>query len=334
MLFTHDLFAKYVFRNLDRAREELRHAVGPEVAALIDWDTLTPGPTELVDEALAARYTDLRFSALLLGTPIHLELLFEHQSRIDPWMPVRFFCHTGAIWNEVRQTREVGDVPPEVPLVLSVLLSCAARPWSGPLHLWQVIRGGAILQRLAPSLLPTLPILVDDLQEASDEEIKARPQSPEVRLALLLMKHVRRGDAVRVLEEEGELVQQAREDVLREEVRYVLHADPQASIERVGTALKRHLGDRGEEVVMTGQQLIQQGIEQGLQQGIEKGIEKGRAEARAALVRVLFRTLATRGVAVPDDIRDRIVACTDLDCLERWAERALTEPSAAQVIAQ
>ncbi len=330
MLYTHDLFAKYMFRNVDHAREELRYAIGPELATLIDWGTLTPGPTELVDEALSARYTDLRFSASLAGMPIQIELLFEHQSRIDPWMPVRFFCHMGAIWNAARQEREGRDEPPRVPLVLSVLLSCAARPWNGSLHLWQTIHGGAVLQQRAPSLLPTLPILLDDLQEASDEEIRARPQSAEVRLALLLMKHVRRCDAERVLEDEGELVQQTREDVLREEVRYVLHADPRASVERVAMVLKKHLGDRGEEVVVTGQQLINQGLEKGL----EQGRAEGRAEGRAAFASLILRTLEKRGLPVPDDVRERIQSCADIDCLARWAERASTESSAVEVISQ
>ncbi|WP_344855493.1 hypothetical protein [Planomonospora alba] len=55
--------------------------------------------------------------------------------------------------------------------------------------------------------------------------------------------------------------------------------------------------------------------------GMAEGEIKGRAEEAARLVLLV---LATRGLDVPDDIRDRITACTDLARLESWAARAVT----------
>ncbi len=46
---------------------------------------------------------------------------------------------------------------------------------------------------------------------------------------------------------------------------------------------------------------------------------EARGEARAVL-----RALAARGIEVPDDARDRITACTDLDQLDIWVSRAAT----------
>ncbi|GIH78905.1 hypothetical protein [Planobispora longispora] len=64
-----------------------------------------------------------------------------------------------------------------------------------------------------------------------------------------------------------------------------------------------------------------------------RGREEGRAEGRAEgetkggvreAARMVLLVLATRGLEVPDEVRDRITACTDLARLESWAARAVT----------
>ncbi|MFD5582810.1 hypothetical protein ACFWII_03260 [Streptomyces sp. NPDC127063] len=52
----------------------------------------------------------------------------------------------------------------------------------------------------------------------------------------------------------------------------------------------------------------------------EEGREQGRAEAKAEMV---LRVLEWRGIEVPDAVRERVNACTDLDQLEVWAQRAV-----------
>ena len=52
-----------------------------------------------------------------------------------------------------------------------------------------------------------------------------------------------------------------------------------------------------------------------------RGLEVGEAKGEA---RSLLLVLAARGFTVPDDTRNRITACTDLDQLERWLTRAAT----------
>lgn len=45
---------------------------------------------------------------------------------------------------------------------------------------------------------------------------------------------------------------------------------------------------------------------------------EARGEAKA-----LLRVLRARGFSVPDDLRERILACTDADKLETWLDRAV-----------
>jgi len=54
-------------------------------------------------------------------------------------------------------------------------------------------------------------------------------------------------------------------------------------------------------------------------EGKAEGKTEGKAEGMAEAV---LRLLAVRGVAVPDDARARITACTDLDQLDIWVGRA------------
>ena len=52
-----------------------------------------------------------------------------------------------------------------------------------------------------------------------------------------------------------------------------------------------------------------------------QGREEGRAEGEA---KALLGFLGARGIVVPDDARERIMRCTDLDQLETWVRRAVT----------
>jgi hypothetical protein len=64
-------------------------------------------------------------------------------------------------------------------------------------------------------------------------------------------------------------------------------------------------------------------------QGQAEGKALGQAEGRAHSV---LAVLAARGMDVPDDVRARIVACTDLELLDAWLKRAVTAASAADVV--
>lgn len=64
--------------------------------------------------------------------------------------------------------------------------------------------------------------------------------------------------------------------------------------------------------------------------GEAKGETKGRTDERAQMV---LRILAARGIAVTEHFRDRVLACTDLDQLQDWADRAATAASLHDVFA-
>ncbi|MGF6881962.1 integrase/recombinase [Nocardia sp. GAS34] len=63
---------------------------------------------------------------------------------------------------------------------------------------------------------------------------------------------------------------------------------------------------------------------------VEEGRQEGRAQGEA---RMLLRFLGRRGITVTDDVVSRIMACTDLEQIERWADRLDTITSADELFA-
>ena len=64
-------------------------------------------------------------------------------------------------------------------------------------------------------------------------------------------------------------------------------------------------------------------------QGQEAGLAKGREEG---LAKGLLAVLRARGIAVPDAVREHILAQRDTERLERWLEKAAVAASVAEVI--
>ena len=58
--------------------------------------------------------------------------------------------------------------------------------------------------------------------------------------------------------------------------------------------------------------------------------DEGRAEGRAEDI---LAVLAERGIDVPEEARQRITSCSDLEILQRWLLRAVTAPSADEIFA-
>jgi hypothetical protein len=70
---------------------------------------------------------------------------------------------------------------------------------------------------------------------------------------------------------------------------------------------------------------------------VAAGRAEGRAEGKAegeidSLARAVLAVLETRGVPVPPEVRERVLACRDLGALERWHARAVTVGSAAALL--
>ena len=69
-------------------------------------------------------------------------------------------------------------------------------------------------------------------------------------------------------------------------------------------------------------------IAEGEARGRAQGEARGRARGEA---RMVLRVLSARGLSVPDQIRERVLSCTDTGQLEAWGERAATADTLDEV---
>ncbi len=73
----------------------------------------------------------------------------------------------------------------------------------------------------------------------------------------------------------------------------------------------------------------QESLDDAQSKGEAKGKAEGKAEGKAAAI---LDVLAARGIPVSEEVRARVVACTDLATLDRWIRRAATLATAAAVV--
>jgi hypothetical protein len=72
-------------------------------------------------------------------------------------------------------------------------------------------------------------------------------------------------------------------------------------------------------------EFVRRYILQGRADGRAEGAAQGRAEGAAqGEARAVLTVLEARGIQVPEPVRARITACTDLDQLDVWVRRAAT----------
>ena len=72
-----------------------------------------------------------------------------------------------------------------------------------------------------------------------------------------------------------------------------------------------------------------EGLVKGLTEGLTEGLTRGRTAEAACAVLIVLRA---RGVAVPDVVRERILAQKDPERLERWLEKAAVASLAVEVL--
>jgi hypothetical protein len=106
--------------------------------------------------------------------------------------------------------------------------------------------------------------------------------------------------------------------------RYLALARGPVTLQDLTATVMGLVDDEAREVVVTE---AQREIERWLAQGEAKGRAAGRAEALVAI-------FAARGLTLSDDLRVRILGCTDIATLDRWIVRAAAASSARDALSE
>ena len=267
----HDAFFKSVFSDPVHTAGLLRGHLPAEIAALIDWDSLVLVPSSFVKRSLRQAHADLLFRAQLGGREVLLHLLFEHQTTVDPAMPLRLLAYiTEILLNHER----LHGLP--LPPVLAFVLH------QGP-ERWTVATAFEDLFELPPSLAcglaPYLPKFSHALLDLSQTEPATEETDATLRVVLSLMKLAR----ARQLHADffdwlGEQLRNAAtrmpEGLLKNLLLYAFHTDADLDTERILDKLQQE--PVSQHAAMTiAQTLIAKGKSIGEAKGRQEGAVRG-----------------------------------------------------------
>lgn len=176
--------------------------------------------------------------------------------------------------------------------------------------------------RLGPGALPDFAYAVDDLAKLSDAALQSREVSDPVKVALWLLRDARDGDLfvrralpwVRLLEDIS--ANPATRSIAIALLTYVVRVLDEVNLGRFRVILRLR-APATEALTMTAAEALHL---RGKAEGEAEGQAKGKADA-------IFLVLQARGLPVPDDVRRRVLSCSDLDTLSAWLERAATVAS-------
>jgi hypothetical protein len=267
--------------------------------------------------------------------PVAVYLLFEHQSEADAMMPFRLLRYMVRIWE--RWLADNADAR-ALPAIVPVVLSHAEGGWRVATSMRDLYSLPADLVDAIMPHLPSYTFVLDDLAAKTDDALRSRAIEALGSVALGLLRWSRSGpelqahlfdyaDALRAMWHAPDGRQ-----ALRAVFRYMALAREPATMQDLQGKLKAVLGEDAGEVVMSeGQRMIDQWRAEGEIKGRAEGEIKGRAEGRA---QALLTFLTVRGLAVSDELRERILGCGDIATLDRWIARAATARSAADALSE
>jgi Putative transposase, YhgA-like len=280
-----------------------------------------------------------------------LYLLFEFQSRIDWWMPLRAQVYMGLLWQQVVDEFKL-ETGSRLPPLLTLVIYNGLKPWIAPTRI-----GDMISLPGESALWPWQPHVrhhVLDMSAFSGDDLAGRRS-----LAALLFRLERplapeelekvRGevsdwfrqhpDQVRLRALFGELVRQAFNALLIEVPQSInlLEMNMRSNLATIGERWKQEAMALGraeglEQGKAEGMELGKaegkaQGMAEGKAQGKAEGRTEGKAEAKAE---ALVCLLVARFGALAPALRARIQRA-ELETLDRWFERAIAAPNVRSV---
>ena len=269
--YPNDAFFKDVFSQPPHAIAFFKTRLPPSIEAQVDWPSLKVLPSSFVKSGLQQVQADLLFAVNIGGRDVRLYLLFEHQSTVDPMMPLRMLGYIAEILFKHQKTQGL-PLPPVLPFVFH----------QGP-ERWNVSTAFEDLFQLPEKLadlLPFLPKFRHALLDLTHYDPEQGEDESQLRSVMQLMKLARERQLSRYFDWlVGTAAEALPEGLLKTILLYALHSDSDLDVEKIYHKLSPNPELR-RNAMSVAEKLIAEGLEKGLKKGLEKGLEKGRLEGR------------------------------------------------------
>jgi hypothetical protein len=316
----HDSLFKRVISVPVNAASLVRVTFPAELVERLDLANLELVPGSFVDESLNSLHSDVLMRTRLDGEETLVYALMEHQSSPDPLMAFRMLRYMMRVWDGWLEGNKNAK---RLPLILPLVVYQGDRRWTHPTELRELIDVPRDLAGVVEGFVPRFRFVFEDLTRLDAAALRAWPVSMPVWLMARLFEVVRvyREDVTVGLDDhdvEAFRGLQAYDDWWESTVVFMTYIQ-RASKTPLGRleSLAARIGPEAKEAVVT---------------TAEKLRAEGRAEATAkATAKAVLAFLEARDIEVPDDLRARIISCTDLELLDAWVRRAATVESAGDL---
>ena len=186
---TNDGFFKAIFSQPEHATAFFKSHLPPAITARIDWPSLKVLPGSFVKTSLQQVHSDLLFSVNIGERETLIYLLFEHQSKPDPVMPLRLLGYVTEIFLQHQKNHGL-PLPPVIPFIFHQ----GPETWSLSTAFEDLF---ALPDLLATDLLPYLPKFHHALLDLTSFDPDAGEGDTRLRVVLQLMKLARQKELLR-----------------------------------------------------------------------------------------------------------------------------------------
>jgi predicted transposase/invertase (TIGR01784 family) len=273
----HDKLFRTVFSDVEEAALFLREHLPPLAGQ--------PGgvvETSFVDEALRDSESDLLYAAQMKegDAPLFLYLLFEHQSKPDPWMRFRLLKCMCRIWDESFKERPEQS---ELPAIAPVVFYQGESEWRDSTEFVDLFAAGVREYDFPPRFAHYLI----DQSGLAPEEVKGGLKAKVAQLLMMAAYQKRMREALRLAAPlVAQLTRTGGLDYVAVFVIYLASTQERRVVNEFAAQVKRLAPETGGDMLTYAEELRQEGRKEGLQEGLQKGEIKGKIETIESLLAV------------------------------------------------
>ncbi len=303
----NDKLFRSTFSELENASAFFQNYLAADLVTSLDWRTLRQQPGSFIDAELAGSESDLLFSVSHQAGEAFIYILFEHQSREDPWMALRLLRYMLRIWEKQRDSAAATRQKPALAPIIPVVLAQSSELWrTEP-------RFAALFDQGAPSAYT--PDFSFELIQLVSIGYEAMRGSAAGVLSMRALRADALGELLHAMVFDETLLLRASESAVERLFRYISSRDVDRNDFRKNLNKLRN-SDLKEKAMTLAEQWREEGREQGREQGRE-------AEAQRSVIDVL----ETRFSRVPEGLAEKIRHEPNLNKLRSLLIQALKASS-------
>jgi predicted transposase YdaD len=306
----NDKLFRSTFSELENATAFFQSYLAADLITSLDWSTLQQQPGSFIDAELTSSESDLLFSVSSQSGEAFIYILFEHQSREDPWMALRLLSYMVKIWERQRANVVADKQKPFLSPIIPVVLAQSSEPWRTEPRFAALLGQGA-----SPVYTPDFTFELIQLVTLGYEEMRGSAAGV---LSMRALRADALGELLHAMVFDEILLLRASENAVERLFRYISSRDIDRNAFR--TTLNSLRNSSLKEKAMT---LAEQWREEGLEEGLEKGRQEGLEHAQRSVIDVL----KVRFDRVPDGLAEKILHERNLTKLRNLHIQALKSSS-------